>query len=120
MSVNLEIRQNGGVHIMDASGRIVLGDGAGELRDALRQMTASGQKHVLLNMAQVTYLDSSGLGALVSSGATLTNAGGELKLLNVTNRVRDLLLVTKLYTVFQVFDDETAAVNSFAATAATR
>jgi anti-sigma B factor antagonist len=76
-------------------------------------MTAKGNKKILLNLGDVTYIDSSGIGEMVSAFTSVTNAGGQLKLLNLTKRVKDLLQITKLYTVFEVFDDEAAAVRSF-------
>lgn len=113
MSVNLTTRQVGDVTVVDAVGRITLGEGSSMLREDLRQMIGKGQKKILLNLADVSYIDSSGIGELVSGFTTVTNQGGELKLLNLTKRVHDLLQITKLYTVFEVFDDEAAAVRSF-------
>lgn len=113
MSVNLTSRQVGDVTVVDAVGRITLGEGSSMLREDLRQMIVKGQKKILLNLANVSYIDSSGIGELVSGFTTVTNQGGELKLLNLTKRVHDLLQITKLYTVFEVFDDEAAAVRSF-------
>jgi anti-sigma B factor antagonist len=113
VSVNLTTRQVGDVTVIDAVGRITLGEGSSMLREDLRQMIGKGQKKILLNLADVTYIDSSGIGELVSGFTTVTNQGGELKLLNLTKRVQDLLQITKLYTVFEVFDDEAAAVRSF-------
>lgn len=113
MSASLRIREAGGVSVVDVSGRITLGEGAGTLRDTLRQMATSGHKKVLLNLADLTYLDSSGIGVLVSSFATINGAGGQLKLVNLTKRVKDLLLITKLYTVFEIFENEEAAIASF-------
>jgi anti-sigma B factor antagonist len=113
VSVNLTTRQVGDVTVIDAVGRITLGEGSSLLREDLRQMIGKGQKKILLNLADVTYIDSSGIGELVSGFTTVTNQSGELKLLNLTKRVRDLLQITKLYTVFEVFDDEAAAVRSF-------
>ncbi len=113
MSVNLTTRQVGDVTVVDAVGRITLGEGSSMLREDLRQMIGKGQKKILLNLANVSYIDSSGIGELVSGFTTVTNQGGELKLLNLTKRVHDLLQITKLYTVFEVFDDEAAAVRSF-------
>ena len=113
MSVNLTTRQVGDVTVVDAVGRITLGEGSSLLREDLRQMIGKGQKKILLNLAEVSYIDSSGIGELVSGFTTVTNQGGELKLLNLTKRVHDLLQITKLYTVFEVFDDEAAAVRSF-------
>jgi anti-sigma B factor antagonist len=113
MSVKLTTRQVGDVTVMDASGRITLGEGASSFRETLRDLVSKGNKKLLLNLADVSYIDSSGIGELVSGFTTVTNQGGQMKLLNLTKRVRDLLQITKLYTVFEVFDDETAAVRSF-------
>jgi len=117
MSVSIEIRLVQGVQVLDVNGRITLGEGATELRDAVRSVIRDGGKKVLLNLGEVAYIDSSGLGALVSSFATMNNAGGQIKLLNVTKRVQDLLLITKLLTVFETYDDEPTALRSFACAA---
>jgi anti-sigma B factor antagonist len=114
MSVKLNTRQVGDVTVIDLSGRITLGEGASALRDVLRDLTAKGNKKILLNLGDVTYIDSSGIGELVSGFTTVTNAGGTVKLLNLTKRVKDLLQITKLYTVFDVHDDEAHGVRSFA------
>jgi len=114
MSLVINTRQSGDVSILDISGRITLGEGASTLRNAIRAMALAGHKRLLLNLGEASHVDSSGLGVLVSAFATLTNHGGQLKLLNVLSRVKDLLLITKLYAVFEVFDDEEAAVGSFA------
>lgn len=114
MSVKLTTRQVGDVTVIDAVGRITLGEGSSTFRDTLRDMVSKGQKKVLLNLADVSYIDSSGIGELVSGFTTVTNQGGRLKLLNLTKRVKDLLQITKLYTVFEVYDDEAEAVRSFA------
>jgi anti-sigma B factor antagonist len=106
-------RQVNGVSIVDLSGRITLGEGSVLLRDTVRDLIAKGQKKILLNLGDVTYIDSSGIGELVSAFTTVRNHGGELKLLNLTKKVHDLLQITKLYTVFDVKDDEAAAVGSF-------
>jgi anti-sigma B factor antagonist len=98
---------------MDCSGRITLGEGSVTLRDTVRELLAKGQKKILLNLAEVNYIDSSGIGELVSAFTTTKNQAGELKLLNLTKKVNDLLQITKLYTVFDVKDDEAAAVKSF-------
>jgi anti-sigma B factor antagonist len=98
---------------MDAAGRITLGEGASMFRDAIRELVAKGNKKVLLNLGEVSYIDSSGIGELVSGFTTVTNSGGQLKLVGLSKRVKDLLQITKLYTVFEVFDDETEAVRSF-------
>jgi anti-sigma B factor antagonist len=107
-------RQVNGVTIVDLSGRITLGEGSVVLRDTVRELVGKGQKRILLNLGDVTYIDSSGIGELVSAFTTVRNQGGELKLLNLTKKVHDLLQITKLYTVFDVKDDEAAAVSSFA------
>ncbi len=114
MSVKLTTRQVGDVSVMDAVGRITLGEGSSVFRETLRDLVAKGQKKVLLNLADVSYIDSSGIGELVSGFTSVTNQGGQLKLLNLNKRVKDLLQITKLYTVFEVFEDEAAAVRSFA------
>jgi anti-sigma B factor antagonist len=98
---------------MDVAGRITLGEGSSALRDALRDMISKNQKKILLNLGEVNYIDSSGIGELVSGFTTVTNSGGQLKLLNLNKRVKDLLQITKLYTVFDVHDDEAKAIGSF-------
>ena len=98
---------------MDCSGRITLGEGSVVLRDVVKDLLAKGQKKILLNLGDVNYIDSSGIGELVSAYTTVKNQGGELKLLNLTKKVHDLLQITKLYTVFDVKDDETAGVKAF-------
>ena len=113
MSVKISTRQVDGVTVLDMSGRITLGEGSVQLRDAVRDLLSKGQKHILLNLGDVTYIDSSGIGELVSAFTTAKNQGGELKLLNLTRKVHDLLQITKLYTVFDVKDDEAAAVKGF-------
>ena len=113
MSIKLTSRQVGDVTVVDAAGRITLGEGSSALRDMLRDMVAKGQKKILLNLGEVSYIDSSGIGELVSGFTTVTNQGGSLKLLGLTKRVKDLLQITKLYTVFDVHDDEASAVRSF-------
>ncbi|HSM85338.1 MAG TPA: STAS domain-containing protein [Candidatus Limnocylindrales bacterium] len=106
-------RQVNGVTVVDMSGRITLGEGSVILRDTIRDLLGKGQKKILLNLGDVTYIDSSGIGELVSAFTSVRNQGGELKLLNLTKKVHDLLQITKLYTVFDIKDDETAAVGSF-------
>ncbi|HXF27493.1 MAG TPA: STAS domain-containing protein [Bryobacteraceae bacterium] len=113
MSVKLTTRQVGDVTVIDATGRITLGEGASTFRDTIRELAAQGNKKILLNLSEVSYIDSSGIGELVSGFTTVTNHGGNLKLLGLNKRVKDLLQITKLYTVFEVFDEETAAVRSF-------
>ena len=114
MSVKLTNRQVGDVTVIDAVGRITLGEGSSTFRDTLRDLVSKGHKKLLLNLAEVSYIDSSGIGELVSGFTTVTNQGGRLKLVGLTKRVKDLLQITKLYTVFEVYDDEAEAVRSFA------
>ena len=113
MSVKLTTRQVGDVTVIDVAGRITLGEGSSVLRDALRDLVSKNQKKVLLNLGEVSYIDSSGIGELVSGFTTVTNGGGALKLLNLNKRVKDLLQITKLYTVFDVHEDEASAIRSF-------
>ena len=108
------IRQVDSVIVVDVSGRITLGEGCSQLRDLIRDQLGKGKKSVLLNLADVTYIDSSGIGELVSAYTAVSNQGGQLKLLSLTKKVHDLLQITKLYTVFDVKDDEASAVASFA------
>jgi anti-sigma B factor antagonist len=114
VSVKLTTRQVGDVTVIDVAGRITLGEGSSALREALRDLVTKNQKKILLNLGDVTYIDSSGIGELVSGFTTVTNSGGSLKLLNLNKRVKDLLQITKLYTVFDVHEDEAAAIRSFA------
>jgi anti-sigma B factor antagonist len=114
VSVKLSTRQVGNVSVIDVAGRITLGEGSSALRETLRDMVAKNQTKILLNLADVTYIDSSGIGELVSGYTTVTNTGGSLKLLNLNKRVKDLLQITKLYTVFEVHEDEAAAIRSYA------
>jgi len=106
-------RRVDGVTILDLSGRITLGEGSVVLRDQIRDLLSKSEKKILLNLGDVTYIDSSGIGELVSAFTTVRNQGGELKLLNLTKKVHDLLQITKLYTVFDVKDDEASAVKAF-------
>ncbi len=113
MTMKSSTRQIDGVTIVDLSGRITLGEGSVILRDTVRELIGKGNKKIVLNLGDVNYIDSSGIGELVSAFTTVRNQGGELKLLNLTKKVHDLLQITKLYTVFDVKDDETTAVKSF-------
>jgi anti-sigma B factor antagonist len=106
-------RQVDGVTIVDCSGRITLGEGSVTLRDTVRELLGKTNKKILLNLGDVNYIDSSGIGELVSAYTTVKNQGGELKLLNLTRKVHDLLQITKLYTVFDVKDDEASAIASY-------
>jgi anti-sigma B factor antagonist len=109
------IREIDSVVVVDVSGRITLGEGCAQLREIVRGQLAKGNKKLLLNLGEVTYIDSSGIGELVSAYTAVSNQGGQLKLLNLTKKVHDLLQITKLYTVFDVHDDEAKAISSFAA-----
>ena len=113
MSVKLRTRENGDVIIVDASGKLTLGEGTSSLRTTIRELVTGGSRRIVLNLADVTYIDSSGLGELIAAHTTVITAGGEMKLLNLAKRVHDLLKVTKLYTVFEVFENEASAVSSF-------
>jgi len=110
-------RTIGDVVVVDVSGKITLGDGGDAiLKDKLRSLVQQGQKKLLLNLADVAYVDSAGLGAIVQSYTTVTNQGGALKLVNTTKRIKDLLAITKLLTVFDTFDNEAEAVTSYSTT----
>lgn len=113
MSFKATARDVNGVTIVDISGRITLGEGSAMLRDMVRDMITRQQIRILLNLGDVNYIDSSGIGELVSGFTTVKNSGGELKLLNLTKKVHDLLQITKLYTVFDVHNDERSALGSF-------
>ncbi len=113
MTMTIASRQVGGVAVLDLSGKITLGEGSVQIRDAIRGLIGKGQKSILLNLGNVNYIDSSGLGELVSAYTTAKNQGAALKLLKLTKKVHDLLQLTKLYTVFDIFDDEAVAIASF-------
>ena len=113
MALTIASREVDGVTVLDLSGRITLGEGSVQLRDAVRDLISKGAKNILLNLGDVNYIDSSGLGELVSAFTTAKNQGGEIKLLNLTKKVHDLLQLTKLYTVFDIKDDEASAIASF-------
>lgn len=113
MPVTIHAREVGQVTILDIRGRLTLGDEIGQLRDAVRNLVAQGNKKIILNLEHVDYLDSSGVGELVGCFTTVRNAGGELKLLKLSQKVHDVLNVTKLYTVFDIRDDEFQAIKSF-------
>jgi anti-sigma B factor antagonist len=113
VSMKISTRKVDGVTIVDCSGRITLGEGSVTLRETVTQLLGKGEKKILLNLGDVNYIDSSGIGELVSAFTTVRKQGGDLKLLNLTKKVHDLLLITKLYTVFDVKDDEAVAVKSF-------
>jgi anti-sigma B factor antagonist len=113
MSLKINIREVPEAVILDLNGQITLGESLMDFRDTIREALAGDQKNILLNLAQVTYIDSSGLGQLVGSYATVTNGGGRMKLLHLQKRVNDLLQVTKLLSVFESYESETAALRSF-------
>jgi anti-sigma B factor antagonist len=113
MKMTASTRLVGGVTIVDLYGRIVLGEGSAGVRDLVRNLIKEGNKKILLNLRDVDYIDSSGLGELVSAFTSMRSHGGELKLLNLTKRVRALLQITKLLTVFDIKDDEATSVKSF-------
>ena len=102
-----------GVSILDLSGKIVLGEGDLQLKERIKDLLADGQRRVLLNLSEVNYIDSAGLGTLISSYTTAKREGGSLKLVNLTKRIQDLLAITKLITVFETFDSESEALDSF-------
>jgi anti-sigma B factor antagonist len=114
MSAKVSTRQVDGVTIVDVSGTITLGEGASAVRDTLRDLISKGDKKILLNLSDVSYIDSSGIGELVAAYTSAANHGGTLKLLGLTKRVEDILQITKLYTVFDIHEDEAHALKSFA------
>jgi anti-sigma B factor antagonist len=118
MHMTTSTRQTGGVTIVDISGRIVLGEESAALRQLVCDLLSKGHKNILFNLGDVNYIDSSGLGNLVGAFTSVRKQGGELKLLNLTNKVQDLMQITRLYTVFDIMDDEAVAVKSFAHSAA--
>jgi anti-sigma B factor antagonist len=113
MSMKFTSREVDGVTILDLSGKIVLGEGSVTIRDAVRDVLAKGSNKILLDLADINYIDSSGIGELVSALTAVKNAGGSLKLLQLTKKVKDLLQITKLYTVFDIFDEEAEAIASY-------
>ena len=120
MHMTTSTRQVGGVTIVDISGRIVLVEESAALRDLVCDLLSKGHKKILFNLGDVNYIDSSGLGHLVSAFTSVRKQEGELKLLNLTNKVHDLMQITRLYTVFDSMDDEEIAVKSFSQSAAAR
>jgi anti-sigma B factor antagonist len=111
--MKITTRTNGDVQILDCSGKITLGEGTMAVRNRVRDILQSDGKKIILNLADVSYIDSSGIGELVSTYTTVTSNGGQLKILNLSKKVKELLTITKLLTVFQIFDDEKTAVDSF-------
>jgi anti-sigma B factor antagonist len=113
MSLTINVREAGEVVILDLIGSITLGDSLTVLRDEVKELLDSGHKNIVLNLADVRYIDSSGLGQLVGSYATVTNHGGQLKLLSLGQKVNEVMQITKLLTVFEAYTSETAALKSF-------
>jgi anti-sigma B factor antagonist len=111
--MKIETRTVGDIRILDCSGKITLGEGTMAIRNNVRDILNRDVKKIILNLSDVNYIDSSGIGELVSTYTTVTNNGGQLKLLNLTKKIQELLAITKLLTVFQVFEDEQAALDSF-------
>jgi anti-sigma B factor antagonist len=118
MNLTTSTRQVRGVTVVDIGGRIVLGEESAKLRELVSELLKNGHKKILFNLVDVQYIDSSGLGSLVSAFTSVRRQGGELKLLNLTSKVHDVLQITKLYTVFDIMDDEAVAINSFGQSAA--
>ena len=117
MSLTINVRESGNVVILDLNGRITIGEETASLRNTIKQLLDSDQKNILLNLGEVSYIDSTGLGQFVGSFATVTSRGGQLKLLNLQKKLQELMQITKLITVFETFTSESAAVHSFAAAA---
>jgi anti-sigma B factor antagonist len=111
--LNINQRQAGDVAILDLNGEVRIGDSATALRGAIRDLVSGGNKKILLNLAGVRYIDSSGIGELIANYTTVGRSGGQLKLLNLTDKVQDLLVITKLLTVFDVYENEAEALGSF-------
>jgi anti-sigma B factor antagonist len=114
--MQIEERQVGNVIILDAKGKLTLGDGDVLLKDKIHSLVQQGHKNIVLNLGDVPYVDSAGIGEIVGTYTTLSRAGGTLRLLNLTKRIHDLLAITKLLTVFETFTSEDEAVRSFPAT----
>lgn len=113
MSAKVSSRQVGEVTVVDLEGRITLGEGSSMLRDELRHLVGTNRRKILLNLAEVSYMDSSGVGQLVSGFTTVTNQGGQLKLLKLNKRTKEVLQMTKVATIFEIYDDEAAAIVTF-------
>ncbi|MEQ1762986.1 MAG: STAS domain-containing protein [Pyrinomonadaceae bacterium] len=111
--INISERQAGDVTILDLAGKVTIGEGSVALRSAIRRLLGEGKNKILLNLGSVGYIDSSGIGELVSSFTAVNKEGGSLRLLNLTQKIQDLLAITKLLTVFDVYDEEAEALASF-------
>jgi anti-sigma B factor antagonist len=111
--VKIEERTVGHVVVLDMAGRLVAGDSQGRLKDKINSLTMQGRLQILLNLGEVSYIDSTGLGELVSSHSTVTRHKGQIKLLNLTDKVQDLIAICRLSTVFETFESEADAISSF-------
>jgi len=111
--LDVQTRQAGDVSILDLTGAVRIGEGSISLRNAIRELVDGGKHKILLNLAGVKYMDSSGIGELIANYTTVSRGGGQLKLLNLTDKIQDLLVITKLLTVFDVYENESDALNSF-------
>ena len=111
--LNIRERQAGDVTVLDLEGKITIGEGSVSLRHAVKRLIQEGKNKILLNLSGVSYVDSSGIGELVSSHTTISREQGQLKMLGLTEKIKELLVITKLLTVFDTYDDEPAALNSF-------
>ena len=112
--MTIDQRAAGDVVVLDLNGRLVLGDGSGLLKDKVQSLVFQGSRQILLNLGGVTYMDSAGLGELIASHTTIKREGGQVKVVNLTKRVADLLSITKVLTVFDVYDSEDEALREFA------
>jgi anti-sigma B factor antagonist len=113
VNIKLTTREVGDVTVIDVVGRVTLGEGSSALGDTLRSLASKGSKKILLNFTEVSYIDSSAIGELISGYSALSKVSGQLKLMGLSKRVKDLLLITKNYTIFDMHDDEAAALRSF-------
>jgi anti-sigma B factor antagonist len=111
--LNISERQAGDVTVLDLGGKITIGEGSVSLRGAIKRLVEEGKTKILLNLGKVSYVDSSGIGELVSSHTTISREQGQLKMLGLTEKIKELLVITKLLTVFDVYTEEAAALNSF-------
>jgi anti-sigma B factor antagonist len=113
MQLEIKERKVGEIVILELSGKITIGEGSVQLREAVSRLLEAGRNKIILNLSAVSYVDSSGIGELVSRYTTTKNAGGRLKLLNLPKKIKDLLMITKLLTVFEIYEDEQVALESF-------
>jgi anti-sigma B factor antagonist len=113
MPLEVSVRPTGQASVIDLRGKITLGEAATSLRETVKSLLAQGVRHIVINLADVSYVDSAGLGELIGIYTTIKNAGGSVKLLHLQKKIKDLLQITRLYTVFDVYDDEAAALTSF-------